>query len=319
METEVKSLSVSLSEAVKYAKITNLADIIFKQAKQQKDQATMLNPTLQAYQDICNNTAYQSLVDKDFFTTYNLLYNIQMNDIILQGAGLDLVYYGFIAQNKTTKEYVVAIRGTENILEVIADSFFVPTAFKEFNNNAVVPAGFYELYESGLVVSPSDSPLQVVPLLLTFLAANPTALMPDVTKARTVVSGHSLGASLATYFAAALAVGNSQGMNLCVYTYASPISGNAAFADTYNDSVKENYRIHNLPDGVPSLPKFPLNGPNIYVQVAGGYQIDSSQYTQVKPGAGCAHQLPVYQYTLDRLNGIDNPDILNFDLGNCKA
>ncbi|MBC9929730.1 lipase family protein [Chitinophaga qingshengii] len=319
METEVQSLAVSLSEAVKYAKITNLADILFKQAVLQKDKATQLNPSLQAYQDICDNTAFQSLVDQDFFTNYNLLYNIQMNDIIAPGAGLDLVYYGFIAQNKTTKEYVVAIRGTENLLEAIADSFFVPTAFKEFNNNAVVPAGFYDLYESGLVVSPPDSPLQVIPLLLPLLAADPTALMPDVMKVRTVVNGHSLGASLATYLAAALAVGKGQGMDLCVYTYASPLSGNAAFAATYNDSVKVNYRIHNLPDGVPSLPQFPLNGPNIYVPVAGGYQIDSSKYPQVKPGAGCAHQLPVYQYTLDRLNGIDNPDILNFNKGNCKA
>ncbi|NML36783.1 lipase family protein [Chitinophaga sp. G-6-1-13] len=319
METQIKPSSVSLSEAVQYAKIVNLADILYKQAVANKDKATQLNPSLKAYQNILDDTEFQALVDTDFLTNYYLLYNIQMNDIIIPG-NKDQVYYGFIAQNKSSKEYVMAIRGTENLLEALADAFFVPKAFNEFNNGAQVPSGFYDLYESGLLVSPPDSELQIVPVLLNIVAADPSLVMPDAQKVRTVVAGHSLGASLATYFAAAASVGMGKGMDLCVYTYASPISGDATFANTYNSSVGENHRIHNAPDVVPGLPIYLQNGTNIYIQVAGGYQIDSTKYSLVKTGAGCAHQLPVYQYVLENLNGTDDPSIMEeYNSGACKA
>lgn len=318
MESQVKSLSVSLSEAVQYAKLVNLADIIFKQAVKQNDTSTQLNPSLQAYQNICNSKDYQALVDPDFMTNYTVLYNVQMNDILIPGK-FDLVYYGFIAQHNSTQDYVIAIRGTENKLEAIADAFFVPTPFKEFNNNGVVPSGFYDLYESGLIVSPPDATTQIVPLLLKIVAGDPALMMPDAGNVRTVVAGHSLGAALATYYAAASASGLGKGLDLSVYTYASPMAGDAAFSDTYNNSVTDNCRIYNVPDVVPKVPVYFEKGVNIYTQVAGGYKIDSSQYPLVNPGAACAHQLPVYQYTLERLNGTDNPDILNFGDGSCKA
>lgn len=313
METQVKPSSVSLSEAVQYAQLVNLAEIIYQQAS---DPATQLNPSIQTYKDTCDNPIYEALVDKDFLTNYNVLYNVQMNDILVP-ANLDLVYYGFIAQNKSTQEYVMAIRGTANFFEVLADDFFVPTAFQEFNNNALVPSGFYGLYESGLIVSPPDSTLQIVPLLLKIVAANPVVMMPDARNVRTVVAGHSLGAALATYYAAAVSAGQGKGIDLCVYTYASPMTGDSTFTDTYNSNIAENHRIHNAPDVVPNLPQYFENGVNIYTQVANGYLIDSSKYELVRAGAPCAHMLPVYQYTLDKLNGVDNPYILG--LGTCKA
>jgi len=318
MESQIKSLSISLSEAVQYAQLVNLADIIYKQAVKENDASAQLNPSLQAYQNVCNNQDYHALVDKDFMTDYNVLYNVQMNDIIIPGK-FDLVYYGFIAQHKSTQDYVIAIRGTENVLEAIADAFFVPTAFKEFNNNGLVPSGFYDLYESGLIVSPPDATTQIVPLLLKIVAADPVLMMPDARNVRTVVAGHSLGATLATYYAAAASAGLGKGLNLSVYTYASPMTGDATFAGIYNNNVADNCRIYNVPDVVPKVPEYFENGVNIYTPLAGGYKIDSTQYPLVNPGAPCAHQLPVYQYVLERLNGTDNPDILNFGDGGCRA
>jgi hypothetical protein len=319
MESQVKSLSVSLSEAVQYAKLVSLADLIYKQAVANSDTSTQLNPSLKAYQYICNN--YPELVDKDFMTDYDLLYNVQMNDIIAKG-NPDLVYYGFIAQNKSTKDYVMAIRGTENLLEVIADILLLPTAFKEFNNNGQVPSGFYDLYESGLIVSPPDAGKQIIPLLLKIVAADPALMMPDARNVRTVIAGHSLGATLATYYAAASTTGLGKGLDLTVYTYASPMTGDATFADAYNSTVTDNYRIYNVPDLVPKVPEYFENNVNIYTQVAGGYKIDSSQYNPpVNPGPVCAHQLPVYLYTLGKLNGTDTPELLNpADIGilNCR-
>jgi hypothetical protein len=318
MEVQTKSLSVSKSEAIQCAKLVNLADIIYKQAVLEKDTSTQLNPSIKAYQNICDNKDYQALVDKDFLTNYDVVYNVQMNDIIVPGK-FDLVYYGFIAQNKNSQDYAIAIRGTENILEALADAFFVPTTFKEFDNNGVVPSGFYDLYESGLIVSPPDSSIQILPLLLKIVAADPALMMPDAPNVRTVVAGHSLGATLVTYYAAAASIGLGKGLDLSVYTYASPMTGDATFADLYNKCVAENIRVYNVPDVVPNLPQYFENGENIYTQVAGGYKIDSTQYPLVNTGAPCAHQLPVYQYVLEQLNGTDNPDIMNFGNGSCKA
>ncbi len=319
MESQVQSESVALSAAIRIAKLVNLASIIYKQAVKENDTATQLNPSLKAYENVCNNEAYQDLVDKDFMTDYNVLYNIQMNDILIPG-DLDLVYYGFIAQHKKTKNYAIAIRGTENNLEVIADAFLIPTKFKEFANKSMVPAGFYDLYESALIVSPPDTKPQIVPLLLKIVAANPTLMMPDAMNVRTTVTGHSLGSALATYYAAAASLGQGRNLDLNVYTFASPNTGNATFAATYNNNVPNNCRVYNVPDVVPKVPQFFENGVNIYTQVAGGKEIDSSKYPKVKAGAPCAHQLPVYQYVLlNEVYGTDNPDILNFDNGGCKA
>ncbi len=318
METLTKPVSVSLPVAVQYAKLVNLADLLFKEAKKAGDAATKLNPSLQAYQALCNNSDYQALVDPNFLTNYTVLYNVQMNDVLLSGIG-DLVYYGFIAQNKRTKDYVVAIRGTENILEAIADAFFVPTTFKEFNNGSLVPSGFYDLYTSGQIVSLPDANKQVSPVLLTAVAANPALVMPDAPNVQTVVSGHSLGASLATYYAAASASGKGKSLDLCVYTYASPMSGDTTFANTFNSIVTDSTRIHNAADIVPSLPQYAENGQGIYTQVNQGYQIDSKNYPVIKTGAVCAHQLWIYEYVLESLNGTANPDILNFNNGGCKA
>lgn len=312
MESQVKAQAqaVSLSEAIQYAKMVDLADLLFKKAVKHKDKATQVNPKIQAYKDICDDPTYQGVVDPNFLTNYDLLYNLQMNDILLPQI-FDPVYYGFIAQNKSTKDYVIAIRGTENWWEVVADLFFLPKPFTEFNNKAVVPSGFYDLYESGLIISPPDAATQIVPLLLKIVAATPALVMPDAPKVRTVVAGHSLGATLATYYAAAVASGLGNSLDLCVYTYASPKTGDAIFTDTYNKRVAETYRIFNKPDNVPNLPPS-------YTQVAGGYPIDSSAYSEVQSGAGCAHQLPVYQYTLQRLNGTDDQSILKFDTFDCS-
>jgi hypothetical protein len=321
MESQTQSVAISLSTAVQYAKMVNLADAVYKQSVKEnpKDLLAQANPSTKVYQDACNNPDYETLVDNDFLTNYKVLYNVQMNDIIVPG-NFDPVYYGFIAQCLNSPyNYVIAIRGTENLLEVVADAFFVPTTFKEFNNNALVPSGFYDLFEKGLIVSLPDVLIPIVPLTLNLVAANPSLPMPDAGKVPTVVAGHSLGATLATYYAAVAAVGLGKGQDLSVYTYASPMTGDSTFADTYNNNVAENYRVYNVPDVIPTVPQYFENKVNIYTHVAGGYKIDSTPYPIIKNGAGCAHQLPVYQYVLERLNGTDNPDIMNFGGGNCHG
>lgn len=316
METQSQSqdqaVSISLQEAVKYAQMVDLADIIYKTAVAASDVKSQQNPSIAAYKAIIESKDFILQVDPDFLKKYNLLYNIQM---IENGSP---VYYGFIAQNKGTKDYVITYRGTETLSELLSDEFIVPTSFNEFNNNSLVPAGFYNLYQSGVVVSlPTNAQLSAS---LTSVAADPASIMPDAMNVQTVVAGHSLGATLATYYAAAVSVGQDKTMDLSIYTYASPMTGDKTFSDTFNSKISVSLRVYNAPDNIPNLPQwFDKNKKNIYTQVERSFKIDTSNDKNVVSGPGCAHQLPVYQYQLERFNGITNPDILTDKFCSCKA
>lgn len=313
METQSQSVSISLLEAVKYAKFVDLADIVYKQAVANTDTASEQNPSILAYRAVLDSKTFQLQVDPNFELEYKLLYNIQMME---NGSP---VYFGFIAQNKSSKDYVITFRGTETLSETLSDEFIVPTYFSEFNNNSQVPSGFYNLFESGMVVSlPHDTNKVSTPL--SSVASNPVSIMPDAKNVQTVVAGHSLGATLATYYAAAVSVGKDKTMDLSIYTYASPMTGDKTFTDTFNNNIGTSLRVYNAPDNVPNLPQwFDKNKKNIYTQVASGFKLDSTNDKNVTSGPGCAHQLPVYQYLLERFNGNTNPNILNAGFCNCKS
>jgi predicted lipase len=69
------------------------------------------------------------------------------------------------------------------------------------------------------------------------------------------VSGHSLGAALATILALdiALAVPELQ-PQLQVYVYATPRVGNPDFSRSYAKILPNSYRITNLADPIPTMP-----------------------------------------------------------------
>src|SRR5258708_19540816 len=74
-----------------------------------------------------------------------------------------------------------------------------------------------------------------------------------------MVIGHSLGGSLATLTAAALAM-LSPGLKdkLTIYTFASPRVGLLDFAASFNKAVGTSFRIWNTLDIVPKVPTFPF-------------------------------------------------------------
>ncbi|MGO4292084.1 lipase family protein [Chitinophaga sp. RAB17] len=312
-QSQAQPVSISLLEAVKYAKMVDLADLVYKVAVKKTDTAAQLNPSILAYRAVLGAKDFQLQVDRNFELQYQLLYNIQM----MEDTGL--VYYGFIAQNKSTKDYVITFRGTETLSELFSDEFIVPTSFSEFNNNSQVPSGFYNLFKSGVVTSLPHDPNKISTPLLT-VAANPVSIMPDAQNVQTVVAGHSLGATLATYFAAVVTVGQYKDIDLSLYTYASPMTGDKTFSDTFNSNIGRSQRVYNVPDNVPNLPQwFDNNKKNIYTQVARGYMVDSTNDKNVVSGPGCAHQLPVYQYLLEKLNGNTNANILTDEFCSCQS
>lgn len=69
------------------------------------------------------------------------------------------------------------------------------------------------------------------------------------------ISGHSLGAAIATLAAMDLAITMPQlRPQLRLYTYASPRIGNPAFANAHSQLIPNHYRIVNLADLVPLVP-----------------------------------------------------------------
>lgn len=66
-----------------------------------------------------------------------------------------------------------------------------------------------------------------------------------------VVTGHSIGAAVATLAATEL---RNLGYELDLYTYGSPLVGNKAFAEFASAQGSGNYRMTHLNDPVPQLP-----------------------------------------------------------------
>jgi hypothetical protein len=117
------------------------------------------------------------------------------------------------------------------------------------------------------------------------------------------ICGHSLGGALVTLLALDVAA-NTIFQNPTVYTYASPRTGDPLFASTYNQVVKNSFRIANRLDLVPKLPL-----PPVYEHVNKFYELNPIQLLPippkilVKPTITCEHSLDSYLYLLSVVSG----------------
>jgi triacylglycerol lipase len=168
--------------------------------------------------------------------------------------------------------FLLAFRGSEEtgIADWINDLKFLPAGFTygEKDNTAIkVHSGFIRAY---------DSVREAM-----FKAAKETP------HKQIIVTGHSLGAALATLFAVDIKY-NLRDKSVSVYTFGSPKVGNADFAKFYNKLVPQTYRVVNSVDIVPNLP------PNIplivsYEHVGELHHLGDLQASQVSAEAGMCH------------------------------
>jgi triacylglycerol lipase len=264
------ALNIQTSTFLNYAYFVNAAYDLFE------TYPTLLNPTQSQY--------------PTFPAGYKLVYNIQMTDFFL--GVKETVYYGFVAQSQSNPaNYVLAIRGTKTYIEWWDDFHITPVPYPFAPNAGNVATGFLDLYNTMRMTVPgsNDAP---VPLSQSTQPATQTNYSLAVASSL-VLTGHSLGASLATLYATELA-GSSPGTNIDLYTYASPRTGDQNFVQ-YFDSKSNitSYRIYNEPDIVPTVP-FGLG----YTQIPTGISIDSLLYPKVKWNFGCFHALVTYMYVL---------------------
>jgi Lipase (class 3) len=206
----------------------------------------------------------------------------------------DEVSIGLICQVNQSGDVVIAIRGTEGILEWIHDAEFdlVPCPFLVGAGHT--EDGFTAMYESLRTGAEPDS-ATVVTALAKLAFPHPVSSV--------TICGHSLGGALATLLALDAAA-NTAFTTPAVYTYGSPRTGDSLFASTFDQVVSDSYRIANRLDIVPALPP-----PIDYEHVLNPYELIPVRLMPFPPKilvnstVACEHSLATYLYLLSLQSG----------------
>jgi hypothetical protein len=201
------------------------------------------------------------------------------------------VFIGFLARNVADpNRYAVAIRGTGDFMEWAIDADFPSVDFDAAVPGARVEKGFMDLYATLKLYDLGGSAVgaDMVDGILQIAPAGPI-----------VVTGHSLGAAIATYLSLALATAAPGRVQAALFD--SPRTGNKAFADHFAAMVAD-YTLYNYGlDVVPRVP-FTLPPPLDYVTlpnaiVFGPHQSEADVHVDI----GCNH------YILDYIAMLDYP------------
>ena len=224
-------------------------------------------------------------------TDYTVVTTIYANDLstdIDPSRSDDEVSIGLICQDQTG-DVAIAIRGTEGTLEWIHDADFLLVPCPFLAGAGHTEDGFTAMYESLRTGVAANSPTVV----------NALAKLPFPRSVSSVtVCGHSLGGALATLLALDVAA-NTVYKNPSVYTFGSPRTGDSLFASTYDQVVKNSYRVANRLDIVPTLPP-----PVDYDHVLNLYELNPIRFLPLPPKVlvkfdpGCEHSLQTYLYLL---------------------
>jgi len=191
-------------------------------------------------------------------------------------------------------DIVVSFRGSDNIKNWIDNLDFHKTKEYPKCNGCRVHAGFYDVW---LAVKAD-------------VVAEVTRLHEADVSAKIFVTGHSLGAAVATHCAAELgASSHSLGFPIAgVYTYGQPRVGNAHFAAFYNTGTRVSWRVTHWRDIVPHLPPDALGFHHTSTEIF--YTEDQQKYT-VCDNSGedrhCSDQFMVDSSVDDHLSYVGIP------------
>ena len=191
---------------------------------------------------------------------------------------------------------MIAIRGTEGILEWVQDARFLPVPCPFLAGAGHTDDGFTSMYMSFTVdAQPGSSSVA------KSLATLPWRKTPVQSL---TICGHSLGGALATLLALDVAA-NTPFTDPAAYTYASPRTGDDTFVSMYGHIVQRSCRIANRMDLVPKLPAPPL-----YEHVPSLFELNPvvlgvPPKILVKPEIACEHILDSYLHLLTLKAGGD--------------
>jgi triacylglycerol lipase len=154
------------------------------------------------------------------------------------------VFFGFLARsNADASSHVAVIRGTDGIVEWVIDAEFVLIPHPR-HPGVQVEQGFWNIYQTMSLADPVTG--------VTTHQNAAEGVASTVGAGTVVVVGHSLGSALATYFADDLAERIKSRASACLF--ASPRTGNAAWASLFDSAVTEYRLINYLLDIVTHVP-----------------------------------------------------------------
>ncbi|MEB3251308.1 MAG: lipase [Cyanobacteriota bacterium] len=159
------------------------------------------------------------------------------------------VFYGFLLESP--EDSILVFRGTQRMAEWLGNVYAVQRPYLDPNTGGelgLIHEGFRRIADSIIDPLAVDAVQKINPNKPCY------------------VSGHSLGAALATLLALdiALKVPALQ-PRLQVYVYASPRVGNPEFVRQYAKILPNTYRITNLADLVPTMPPTKLRAEFVHV------------------------------------------------------
>jgi triacylglycerol lipase len=155
------------------------------------------------------------------------------------------VYLGFILQRRAAPaDLVVAIRGTSGGVEWAINAEFVHQTHDTYPR-CKVERGFWSIYETLAIEDPKTG------ARLYDNAAR--GLLALTAGHEVVVTGHGLGAAVATYLTEALGEGGAN-ENVGACLFASPRTGDINWVNQFERSVKAYRVINYLIDIVPHVP-----------------------------------------------------------------
>ena len=207
---------------------------------------------------------------------FHIVRNIQMTDFLVEDEPAnDRRFYGVLAADGDGNQ-VVALRGTETFTEWWDDLHLGLVPFTTVADGGQVVDGFLRIYQTLTSTDPNDP------------AATQSGLFDHIDDGTLLtVTGHSLGAALATLLAVDMFV--NVHLRPEVWTFGSPKVGDPTFAATFGFHASVSWRIYNMPDIVPLAP-IDLFGD--YQHVNTGFPINSGGRTRVS--IGCYHHLSTY-------------------------
>ncbi len=182
------------------------------------------------------------------------------------------VYFGFVLTSKTAN--IIIFRGTQRTTEWIGDVLLFQKLYEGFANSKI-HSGFANIYKN-LAGQTREIASQLNPLLPCY------------------ISGHSLGAALATLAAIDIALKVPQlKEQIRLYTYAGPRVGNPSFAQMHSQMIPNSYRIFNLADSIPLSPPT-IFRQDVYLHVGQGWSF-LTQYGDVLPN----HAVDTYRAAIN--------------------
>ncbi|KAL9619142.1 MAG: hypothetical protein Q9160_006231 [Pyrenula sp. 1 TL-2023] len=147
---------------------------------------------------------------------------------------------GYVAVDHTNSHVVVGFRGSSSLRNYIADLDF-PLVPADICAGCLVHDGFWNSW-----LEARDGVMKAIMSI--------DDSYPDYSL---VVTGHSLGAAIATIAAAQL---RNEGHPAALYTYGSPRVGQLTFAEYVTNQPGGNYRVTHTQDPVPRLPPIAIAG-----------------------------------------------------------